>query len=172
MSGCTHSYEQSLHSGGWSARARQPGASPQQRFSRRSGARGSPRQSAHSTQDITAPPTHAKLICMCWLEADTKFMLATAWLSSHHPCHDNEDLYRGGCSDRPCCAAAMRYRLTDKQKALTSFWQGWSVIVVKVLLEQMGWYSLLRVCAAGPCTCTICPNKLKSGCPAICMLKH
>ena len=39
--------------------------------------------------------------------------------------------------------------------------------VVKVLLKQMGWYSLLRVCPAGPCTCTICLAMTESGCPAL-----
>ena len=59
-----------------------------------------------------------------------------------------------------------------KQKAFTSFWQGWSVMVVKVLLEQMGWYSLLRVCAAGPCTCTMRLDEPKSGCTAPWTIKH
>ena len=66
----------------------------------------------------------------------------------------------------------MRYRVRDRQKVLTSFWQGWSVMVVKVLLEQMGWYSLLRVCAAGPCTCAVPLSQTEPATPAFCTLKH
>ena len=54
-------YERSAPSGGRSARARQLGASPQQRSSRRSGARGSPPQSAYSTQDIHCTSN----LCQC-----------------------------------------------------------------------------------------------------------